>query len=227
MRGLREVGRDSPLTEPETKAKKTTYRCPYCGVLATLTPLQWVNEHCICQCDNPECNEIFYSKVKTTGESMHNDGTSELEFKVLETYPKYVAQRHESIPQNIWNDYLEACRCYDVGAFKATVVMCRRLLQNVCLDRGAKKKDEKGNWTTLKNQIKHAFPEKDYSLIHEIAEGMKYFGDYGAHPQDDGIDNVTKEESKELLDFANSILETAYINLWRIRQLSGRKSPKP
>lgn len=220
MRGLREVGRNSPLTEPEIIDRKTTYRCPYCGVQATLTILRRADEHCICQCDNPECDKIFYSKVKTTSEFIRHDGTPELSFKVLETYPKYVPQKHESIPPNIWSDYLEACRCFDAEAYKATVVMCRRMLQNVCLDRGAKKKKADGKWISLREQIKDAFPQKDYSLIHSIADGIKYFGDYGAHPQDDEIDKVKKDDSKELLDFTYTILQISYIDLWRIKQLT-------
>jgi len=179
-------------------------------------------------CDNNKCGKVFCAKVKYTG-FIEGFGTEKslLNFDIIETFPKYIPEKHESIPQNIWNDYLEACKCFDVEAFKATVVMCRRMLQNVCLDRGAKKQNAKGEWISLRNQIKEAFPERDYSLVHSIADSLKYFGDYGAHPQDDGIDNVSKEDSKELLDFTYSILEIAYINLWRIKQLSGKKNTKP
>jgi hypothetical protein len=227
MRGLREVGRYGIPTVPEVKANKSPCCCPYCGRLTTATPLLWTEEHCICQCDNSKCGKIFYAKVKITGEAVDLSGKSTYDLEILETYPKYVPEKHESIPQNIWSDYLEACECFDIEAFKATVVMCRRMLQNVCLDRGAKTKNAEGKCISLRNQIKEAFPAKDYELIHSIADGIKYFGDYGAHPQDDGIDNVNKEESKELLDFAYSILEIAYINLWRIKQLSGKKNTKP
>lgn len=210
------------------EANKAIFCCPYCGVLSTITPLKWTLDHWISKCDNPKCGRTFYAKVKYTGAIISVSGEKDLlNFDIIETYPQYVPEKHESIPQNIWSDYLEACKCFDVEAFKATVVMCRRMLQNVCLDRGAKKQNAKSEWISLRNQIKEAFPERDYSLIHSIADSLKYFGDYGAHPQDDGIDDVSKEDSKELLDFTYSILEIAYINLWRIKQLSGRKSTKP
>jgi len=122
---------------------KTSYHCPYCGVLATITPLRWTLDHWICKCDNDKCGRTFYAKVNYTG-SMGNL----ISFDIVETYPKYIPERHESIP-NIWNDYLEACKCFDVESFKATVVMCRRRLQNVCLGRGAKKKNAKGDWISL------------------------------------------------------------------------------
>lgn len=201
--------------------KKPSYRCPYCGVLATISPIKWTLNDWICECDS--CGRTFYAKVKYTG-SILGGVKNELLFDIVDTYPKYISKRHESIPEYIWIDYLEACKCYDVGAFKATVVMCRRMMQNVCLNRGANKKDSEGKRISLRNQIKEAFPEKEYSLSRKIAEEIKYLGDYGAHPQDDGIDNVKAEDSKEMLDFAYSILEIAYINPWKLeKRLEKRK----
>jgi hypothetical protein len=189
-------------------------RCPFCGIMTTISPIKWTINDWIAKCDNSKCGRTFYAKVDYTG-SVGN----ELNFDVIETYPKFVPDRHESVPELVWKDYLEACRCFDVEAYKATVVMCRRMLQNVCRDRGAKKKNAKGDWISLRNQIKEAFPEKDYSLIHSIADKVKYFGDYGAHPQDDNIDDVSQDASKSILDFSNRILEIAYIVPWGLKNL--------
>jgi len=217
----------SVFIPPDGEPNKTSYLCPFCGVLTTITPLRWTLDHWICKCDNDKCGKTFYAKVKYTGGIIGHAGEkSLLSFDIVETYPKYVPEKHISIPQNVWSDYLEACKCFNVEAFKGTVVMCRRMLQNVCLDRGAKKKNAKGEWISLRNQIKEAFPEKDYELIHSIADGVKYFGDYGAHPQDDGIDSVKKEDAKELLDFTYNLLEIAYINVWKLKQLSAKKGTK-
>jgi hypothetical protein len=37
-----------------------------------------------------------------------------------------------------------------------------RVLQKVSLEKGATEKDAKGNRISLRNQIKKAFPQKDY-----------------------------------------------------------------
>src|SRR4030042_917396 len=209
------MSRRSSYIPENPEAEKAPFRCPYCGYLTTITPLAWTLEHWIAQCDNPKCGRTFYAKVKDMS-SIVGVGTekSKLSFDIIETYPKYVPEKHESIPQNIWSDYLEACECFNAGAYKASVVMCRRMLQNVCLERGAKKKDAQDRWISLRSQIKEAFPEKDYSLIHLIADKVKYFGDYGAHPQDDNIDDITDKDSRAILDFSNKILEIAYIVPW-------------
>ena len=209
---------------PNPEPNKTTYRCPHCGVLATITPIKWTLTDWICQCDNPKCEKTFYAKVNYTGGIVgHSGEKSLLSFDIIDTYPKYIPEKHVSIHENNWNDYVDACKCFDAGAFKATVVMCRRMMQNVCLERGAKKKDSDGKWVSLRNQIKESFPEKDYSLIRSIADEIKYFGDYGAHPQDDGIDKVNEKDSRDLLDFAYSLLEIAYIIPWNIKKLQEQR----
>ena len=193
---------------------KPSCLCPFCGIMTTISPINWTTDHWIAQCDNGECGRVFYAKVNYKGFI-----GNQLKFEVIETYPKYVPKKHDAIPEHIWSDYLEACKCFDIGAYKATVVMCRRMMQNVCLERGAKNKDVNGRWIILRNQIKEAFSERDYSLIHSIADKIKYFGDYGAHPQDDGIDNVNEGDSKAILDFANTILDMAYIVPWKLKKL--------
>ena len=73
------------------------------------------------------------------------------------------------------------------------------------------------------NQLKVAFPTKDYDNIHLIADSIKYFGDYGAHPQNDGIDEVSKEDSKQILDFVTPILDISYIVPWKLNKLKNKK----
>lgn len=207
---------------------KNTCKCPYCGVVATLTVEAFTMEHIIYKCDNKNCQKSFYAKVKYTGATQsHGREPSIYHFDIIETYPKHVPEKHESIPANIWSDYLEACKAYDVEAFKSSVVMCRRTLQNVCLKRGASsKKDANGRYPTLRDQIKQAFPQKDYDLIQAFANNIKYFGDYGAHPQDDNIDDVTGESAIEILQFTYEILKIAYIVPWGLQQLTAKKSTK-
>jgi hypothetical protein len=177
--------------------------------------------HCILQCI--KCNKIFYSKVYVI-EGKFCTGQTSFDFKVIETYPKYVPKRHESIPEKIWVDYLEACKAYDVEALKSSVVMCRRTLQNVCLERGAIKVDANGRFIKLKEQINQAFPQKDYDLINAIGDAIKYFGDYGAHPQDDNIDDITKESAKKILSLTNEVLKIGYIIPWELRNISKTKN---
>jgi len=159
MKGLREVGNPRTQYRPDNVTpQKPSYRCPYCGKETTFSPVKWTYEHWIARCDNGECKRIFYAKVDYRG-TVGNEPM----FDVIETYPKYVPKKHESIPDHIWSDYLEACNCFDVGSFKATVVMCRRMLQNICLEKGAKKTKENGYH--LETRLKRLFLNKTLLFI--------------------------------------------------------------
>jgi hypothetical protein len=226
MRHLRDVGKEfvSVSRVPDELENgipaKITCQCPYCGMNTTVTPTRWTLDKWICLCDNSKCNKTFFADVKYESSIVGHPGEqSILYFDIIETYPKFVAERHESIPENRWVDYAEASRCFNADSYKATVVMCRRALQNVCLDKGAIKKDANGNWISLRTQLKTAFPQKDYSLIHELSSAIKFLGDYGAHPQDDAIDNVSKEDARTILNFTMQIFEIAYIQQWKIKKL--------
>jgi hypothetical protein len=228
MRNLRDVGKPfvsvaripvEHLPENGIPAK-TTCQCPYCGMNTTVTPIRWTLDKWICLCDNSSCNRTFFADVKYKWTMAGTSGEqSILHFDIIETYPKFVAERHESIPENTWIDYVEASRCFNADSYKATVVMCRRALQNVCLGKGAIKQDANGKWISLRTQLKTVFPQKDYSLIHELSDAIKFLGDYGAHPQDGAIDKVSKEDARTVLNFTMQIFEIAYIQQWKIKKL--------
>ena len=202
---------------------KPMMTCPYCGSKTTLTPIRWTLHKWIGSCDAGGCHKQLYADVEytgATGRTMH--------FNVIETFPKYSPPKEPSIPDNIWDDYAEAYSSFNSQNYKSTVVMSRRVIQNASLDKGASKKDDKGNWIFLKNQIKSGFPGAEFKYLRELADEIKYFGDYGAHPNDDGIDQVSEDDAKEILDFTSSFLEYAYIQPAKVKELiSRRRTKKP
>ena len=200
---------------------KTPCQCPYCGIRTTATAIRWTLEKWICKCDNDKCGKTFFADVEYNG-ATPDDRESTLSFDILTTYPKVEAEKHVSIPDNIWADYAEASKCFNADSYKATVIMCRRTLQNVGAKKGAVKKDAKGNRTYLMDQIKTVFPQNEY--VHKLAESIKFLGDYGAHPNDDGIDQVTKEDAETILDFTFQILEIAFIQQWKLQSILNKKA---
>lgn len=208
----------SIIIPDEGEPAKPSIVCPYCGAKTTLTPIRWTLDKWIGRCDG--CNKELYADVK-----YRSAIRSTMYFDVLETYPKYSPPMEESIPKDVWEDYSEAYQCFNVEAYKATVVMCRRVVQNAAMEKGATKKDTHGKWIPLTKQIETAFPGAEFQLLREIAGDIKFFGDYGAHPSDDGIDQVSDEEAKEILDFTESILDYVYVQPDKIKKIRERKKP--
>ena len=111
----------------------------------------------------------------------------------------------QSIPADVRHDYIEAIKCYNVGAYRAAVAMARRALQQAAEVKGAPKGDK------LVNQIQWLFNQ---GLIDKatknLADSVRWFGNYGAHPQEDSLSQVTKEDAESAIRALKQIL----IKLW-------------
>ncbi|MCW4025819.1 MAG: DUF4145 domain-containing protein [Candidatus Bathyarchaeota archaeon] len=234
MDSLQNVGRGSSENKPKSKytpsipdngvPANAPCQCPYCRTKTTATAIEWTSDKWICKCDNGKCGKTFFADVEYNSAIQDYDDKITLYFDILATYPKVVAEKHVSIPENIWADYAEASNCFNADSYKATVVMCRRTLQNVGVKKGATKKYVKGGWIPLKEQIKSAFPQKEYPLINQLTDAIKFLGDYGGHPNDDGIDQVTKEDAETILDFTFQILKIVFIQQWEIQKILDKKT---
>lgn len=126
----------------------------------------------------------------------------------------------EGIPTEIGADFREALRCRWVGAFKATVTMCRRAIQASCLDKkaGPKKK--------LTEQIDEI---GESGLITEplrlFAHEVRLEGNDGAHPGPDGLNSVTEEDADDILEFTREYLHHVYVMPEMLARRKERESP--
>jgi len=117
----------------------------------------------------------------------------------------YYAGLPKSVPQEVLHDYIEALKAYNVGAYKAAVAMARRALQQAVEDKGASKKEK------LHKQIDELFGKGLLDkATKSLADGIRYFGNYGAHPQDDLLSQVTKDDAELAIKVLRQILIKLY-----------------
>jgi len=120
-------------------------------------------------------------------------------------------------PKNVSSDVSEAQICHAVGAYKACVVMCRRALEQVSINISA-------NGQTLHDKIRSLQTQGIISSeIFAIFEEIRYFGNYGAHPNDDLLGDVTKDDSSSVLDVTFHIIKHIYDIPETIRRLRSRR----
>ena len=191
--------------------------CPHCGVHATFTiqseyrrlgkgEPEWLapkkTYHAyILQCD--KCHEIVYR---------HEDARG------FDIYPKRTPKMDKSIPTEVAKDYIEAMKCFDVSAVRASVVMCRRALQSSVLGKGATK-------DRLADQIEELYNKGIITgSIKDWAHEIRLTGNVGAHPDRDGLKDVTPEEAKELLDFVEEYVNYVYTMPSRVKAKRKRKT---
>jgi len=126
----------------------------------------------------------------------------------------------KSTPKAILQDLNEAEMCFSFKAYKASVIMCRRALENVCIDKGATS-------NSLYNEIKEL---ADQGLITKdtvnIFEEIRLFGNYGAHPSNDLLGKVTRSNSESVLEVTTHIIKHIYDVPGKISKLTSKRNTR-
>lgn len=106
------------------------------------------------------------------------------------------------LPTEVTTDINEAVRCFgtEAKAYRAAVTMLRRALENVCHGIGAEGRN-------LQDKIERLPIDRS---LKSLAHGLREFGNYGAHPQNDVLREVTKERADEILGIGIEILNQIY-----------------
>ena len=189
---------------------RLSFKCPFCEHVALFETLKdfSTNGYDYLTMGCPNCNKIalvFYNRY---------------EQKILRIYPESVPKCDQRIPKKIADDFLEGKRCFGVGAYKGTVVMCRRALQNTTIDKGTKKKD-------LFDQLDELVTEGIIPKgLEKLAHSIRSMGNYAAHPDKDGLDRVIKEDAEEMLNFLDHFLNYTYVMPKRVEELESKLKKK-
>jgi len=179
---------------------KPSQTCPHCGVYSTISVVSIAgSSHYIYMCDH--CSKLFLL-VMDKG-------------KVIDQYPKRTPKLDAAIPLDVANDYIEAIKCFDVSAFKASVVMCRRALQTSVIGKGA----SNGRLIDQIDELcrKGVITEDIGKWSHEI----RLTGNIGAHP--DGLEDVTPQDAEDLLKFLEEYLNYVYVMPAKVAEKRARQ----
>jgi hypothetical protein len=182
------------------------YQCPFCGVTVELKVVKSVQtfevggqvEYLICACPRVrDCGRVLFAKYDCLNDCID------------EAYPfpsTSASNMPEAIPIKVREDFAEALRCFYAKAYRGVVVMCRRALQNVAKNKGIKDKSD------LKEEIKAMFSQGLITRsLYDVAHELRHFGAFGAHPQDDGLDNIGRDEATQLLGILRQFMDHIYV----------------
>ncbi len=128
---------------------------------------------------------------------------------------------HQAIPKKIREDIAEADNCFYAGAYKGTVVMLRRAVQNIVLDKIKNKSiKNKKLWEQIDLLFDGGFITKH---LQESAHEIRHFGNFGAHPVDDTLDKTTIEEAKMVDRLTHDLIRAIYISPYETDQLKKKR----
>lgn len=163
-------------------------------------PTQWS----FVQCDY--CRGVAIQWREDYGEGFEAD-------EPIVVYPTPRRLSHD-IPRKLRAEWDEARTCFDVKAYKATVVMVRRTLEGACRLQGAPK-------STLNRNIKWLLDEgKINSTLADWADLLRVLGNEGAHFTGN---RVSREDAEDALDFAEALLDHLYVLRKRFDEFKARR----
>lgn len=129
----------------------------------------------------------------------------------------YIERFSKSVPSLVLEDFKEGVICLANECYKSSVVMFRRALQTSLLKRGADKNSD------LIGQIKNdSFLTKE---IKDWAHTVRIFGNWGAHPQEDNLNDVDEKLATETKDFIENYFNYVYIMPYKIEEARNKNKP--
>jgi len=176
-----------------------TMRCPSCGKEGTFEKLNNINDlvasgayYSQRRCPNTECHCHVFIISKNTGE-------------IMNTYPpERIDFEKRNIPQNILHVFEEAISCHANKCYKASAMMVRRTLEEICHDKGIKD----GKLCERLQEFK-----KSIIIPQELFDGMdelRLLGNDAAHIEARFYDEIGEEEIEISIEFTKEILKAIY-----------------
>ena len=132
-------------------------------------------------------------------------------------FPVNNDQISSDIPSRIRTSFREARMSYRAGASTASVMMCRKTLEALCIEHGIKERN-------LAASIKRATESGliDGRLV-EWAQELRIVGNEAAHDVDA---DISGEDARDLLEFTEAILEYVFTFRDRFERFQQRRKAR-
>jgi hypothetical protein len=189
--------------------------CPHCTVISLFHPVaSYAHGFTLVSAAQCEACKLF---VLVIG---HRTGQN-APANTITVYPlgkpnDAIAPEVEKDAPEVAKDFKEALRCHWVKSFRASVVMCRRAIQSSAISL-------KASGGNLISQIDDLFKTgKITESLKDFAHEIRLTGNDGAHPDKDGLVDVTEKDSADIIEFTKDYLLHVYV---MPAKLKARKTP--
>ncbi|MGR4864974.1 DUF4145 domain-containing protein [Caulobacter sp. LARHSG274] len=179
---------------------KVSLRCPGCGQNGTFDgqegskDISWDSEYCLAGiriCPNFNCRTVVSIFVEDS--------------EISEVYPSTLIDfEAKSLPDVIRNSLEEAIACHGAKAYRASTLMVRRVLEELCEDRGATGANLAARIKSLGASI--VIPQSLLNAAHEL----RILGNDAAHIESKNYDAITETEASIAIELAKELLKAVY-----------------
>ncbi len=147
----------------------------------------------------PSCENIVLVKMEQVSDRYGLD-----KLKLVEIIPTPLPNpTDDRVKKEVKIDIDEAKICFSVKAYRACAIMCRRALQTICIDKGAKP-DAK-----LDYQINQIYENGTITKnMMDWANSVRWVGNDAAHP---GNEEVTHDDADNILKLTEQMANILYV----------------
>lgn len=212
-RGKYQVGKQLHVNGGTTPypAKVHNLRCPYCGKEGAFhgfekaTDITWQQSEKdatgrtfaynifigMRQCPNMECRGVVFVSSR--------DGI------LKDTYPAEVLDfDSSSLPEGVKSCLEEAVKCHAHGCYKASALMVRRTLEELCAEQGATGGNLEKRIEALQDKI--VIPGALFTAMHEL----RFLGNDAAHIEAREYDEVGEPQTRIAIRLTQEFLKATY-----------------
>lgn len=161
------------------------------------------------RCPNPECRAHVFTVVAADG-------------SLKTSYPPETIDFDSSkLPPEIVQTLEEAIICHAANCFRASALMVRRTLEELCEDQKTTGKNLKERLQTLSGKIAIA------TRLVDGLDDLRLLGNDAAHVELKDFDAVGEEEAGLAIEIVKEVLKGVYQYDDLINRLAARKQHKP
>jgi hypothetical protein len=207
------------------EAKPVALRCPFCGRNGSFTRLlqhdiQWQQK----RRESDSGVSTYYAGLRRC--PAEDCGGVVFVLKIgsdhVVTYPAQTVDFDATnLPPTVRHSLEEAIKCHAVACFRASALMIRRTLEEVCEDRGATGGNLKARLSSLGS--KTVIPKE----LLEAADELRILGNDAAHVEAKDYDNIGAAEVEVALMLTKEILKGVYQYADLVKALRALKKPVP
>lgn len=190
-----------------------TLRCPQCRQLGTFELLHGIadvitGEHLLGsrRCPNPKCRTHVFVVLSHGGA------------RLLASYPpERIDFDTTGVPSKVTEALEEAITCHATGCFKASAIMVRRTLEELCRDQNAAGANLKARVAALESKI--VLPK----VLLDAIDELRLLGNDAAHLEAKVYDDVGQAEVEAGVAVAKEVLKAVYQYSTLVKQLQALK----
>ncbi|WP_444463895.1 DUF4145 domain-containing protein [Rhodobacter capsulatus] len=196
-------------------------RCPHCSALGTFGSvvggLRYKKRKAISSsydivtaavrmCPNPKCCGLVFTITSSAQETLSVSP------------PELLECSFEDVPAAIAATLKEAIACHSAGSFRASAMMVRRLLEELCEDAGVEGRTLHDRLKGLRTKI--TLPEELFNAMDEL----KALGNDAAHIEAKSYAMIDREEAELSIELAKEIVKARFQHKSLVERLKSRKT---